>query len=162
MIPPLTIHTTEGRTVRAWDFKQKKNLVIIFLDSDCEPCRDFLRRLSERAQELRQKEALALVVFLQSQPASETDVLPQGIVVGVDFSGRSARAFLGDDALSSYGLARRGVFIADRYGEIFAQWTISGHEFPQIGEIVAWLDQIEISCEECFPPDPPADNRCDE
>jgi hypothetical protein len=28
LIPPLTIQTPDGRTVRAWDFKQKRNLVL--------------------------------------------------------------------------------------------------------------------------------------
>lgn len=155
VIPPLTIHTPEGRTVRAWDFKQKRNLVIVFLDSACEACDDFLRRLSERADELHEKETVALVVFLESPPALVTDILPRGIIAGADFPGFAARAFLGSDALSSDGLGRRGVFITDRYGEIFTQWTISGHEFPSTGEIIGWLDQIEISCEECFPPDQP-------
>ena len=41
LIPPLTLRTPDGRVVRAWDFEQKKNLVIAFLDAECAPCEDF-------------------------------------------------------------------------------------------------------------------------
>ena len=72
LVPPLTIHTPDGRTVRAWDYKQKKNLVIAFLDTDCAPCEEFLRALVASAAALREKEAVALIVFLE-QPARRRD-----------------------------------------------------------------------------------------
>ena len=58
LIPPLTLHAPDGRTLRAWDFKQKKNLVIAFLDADCISCEEFVRRLAARASDLREKEAV--------------------------------------------------------------------------------------------------------
>jgi peroxiredoxin len=146
LIPSLTLHVSDGRTVRAWDFKQKKNLVIAFLDVDCAPCADFLRRLAVRAGDLRAKESVALAAFLQTPVQALTDALPTEIVVGSDVSGRGARAFLGDDALSSRGLARRGVFVTDRYGELATQWIVPGDEFPAVGEIIACLSYLEDLC----------------
>ena len=149
LIPPLTLRTSEGRIVRAEDFKQKKNLAIAFLDVDCALCDEFLGRLAGRAADLSAKQAVALISFLHPPPLWVAGRLPAEIIAGSDMSGRGARAFLGDDAFSSSGFVRSGVFVADRYGELFAQWPIERHEFPPLDEIFSWLDQIEIACEEC-------------
>jgi peroxiredoxin len=146
IIPPLTLHTKDGRTVHAWDFKQKKNLVIVFLDADCEPCDGFLRRLKENASELRAKESVALVVYLETPPRANADGLPPEIIAGSDVPGRGVRAFLGEDAFSSRGLGRRGVFVTDRYGELAAQWIAKDHELPAVGEIFACLSHLESIC----------------
>jgi hypothetical protein len=148
LVPPLTIHTPDGRTVRAWDYKQKKNLVIAFLDTDCGPCEEFLRALVANAAELRDKAAVALIVFLEQPPRRVTDSLPPGIIVGADMPGNSACAFLGEDAFASRGFVRGGVFVTDRYGELFAQWTTERHKFPAIAEILAALDHVEMACDE--------------
>lgn len=146
LIPPLSIHTPDGRTVHAWDYKQKKNLVIAFLDSDCAQCDDFLRWLAGRAADLREREAVALVIYLAPPPSALADFLPKEIIAGCDVPGNGARAFLSDDAFSARGLVRRGVFVADRYGELSAQWPIAAHEFPALAEILSSLDLIEMAC----------------
>jgi hypothetical protein len=152
LVPPLTIHTPDGRTVRAWDYKQKKNLVIAFLDTDCAPCEEFLRTLVANAAALQEKDAVALVVFLEQPARRVTDSLPPGIIVGADMPGNSARAFLGEDAFASRGFVRGGVFVTDRYGELFAQWVIERHKFPAIAEIFAALNYVEMACDECSTP----------
>jgi len=146
IIPPLTLHATDGRTVHAWDFKQKKNLVIVFLDADCELCEGFLRRLKENAADLHTKESVALVVYLETPLRAIADGLPAEIVVGSDVPGRGVCAFLGEEALSSRGLGRRGVFVTDRYGELAAQWIAKDHELPAVGEILACLSHLESIC----------------
>jgi AhpC/TSA family len=157
LIPPLSLHTPGGRVVRAWDFKQKKNLVIAFLDSDCPACETFLDRLSQHASDLRAKDAVALMAYLVSPSDRVTGSLPAEIVAGAEVSGRAARAFLGEDALSSSGLAQRGVVVTDRYGELFAQWSARTHDFPAVGEILGWLDRAEWACDQCGAPAWPAD-----
>ena len=152
LVPPLTIHTPDGRTIRGWDYKQKKNLVIAFFDTDCAPCEEFLRALVDSAAVLREKNAVALVVFLAQPACRLTDSLPPGIIVGADMPGNSARAFLGEDAFASRGFVRGGVFLTDRYGELLAQWTIERHKFPAIAEILAALDHVEMACDECSTP----------
>lgn len=152
LIPPLSIHSPNGRTLRAWDFKQKNSLVIAFLDSGCNSCADFMQRLAAHAPELREKNAVALAAFLDSPPPILYEALPKGILCGADFSGKGARAFLGSDALSTTGLRLRGVFVTDRYGELFSEWILPAHEFPPVGDIFSSLAQIEIACEECTHP----------
>ena len=148
LIPPLSLHTPNGRTIRAWDFKQKKNLVIAFLDADCALCADFLRQLAVRARDLGEKQAIALAVFLAPPPATLTDFLPNEIIAGCDMPGHGARAYLGEDAFSADGLVRPGLFVADRYGELFASWPLTAHKFPVVREIFHSLEQIEMACQE--------------
>jgi peroxiredoxin len=145
LIPALTLHAPDGRTIRACDFKQKKNLVIAFLDTDCISCLEFLQQLAARASDLREKEAVALVVFLEPPSRRISDALPEEVHAGSDMPGRAARAYLGEDAFSSRGLIRRGVFVADRYGELFAEWVIAKHEFPEAEEVLDYFDQIEMA-----------------
>ncbi len=152
LIPPLSIHTPDGRTARAWDYKQKKNLVIAFLDLECAHCTEFLRGLAARVAELHEKEGVALIVFPQQPSNRVTDSLPAEIIVGSDTPGRAAREFLGDDAFSARGFVRGGVFVTDRYGELSAQWPIERHEFPEIDEIMRALDYVQMACDHCAAP----------
>jgi hypothetical protein len=103
----------------------------------------------DSAAALPEKEAVALVVFLEQPPRRLTGLLPPGIILGADMPGNSARAFLGEDAFASRGFVRGGVFVTDRYGELFAQWAVERHKFPAIAEILAALDHVEMACDEC-------------
>jgi len=53
----VTARTAEGRIVRAWDYKQKRNLVIAFLHSDCPRCVEWLAQLAARAAALSERAA---------------------------------------------------------------------------------------------------------
>jgi peroxiredoxin len=156
LIPPLSIHAPDGR-VRAWDYKQKKNLAIAFLDANCAPCEAFLRALTSHADALREREAVALIVFLEQPSRRLTDSLPAEIIVGSDIPGRSARAFLGDDAFAAPGFLRGAVFVTDRYGELSAQWPTERHKFPPLAEILSALDYVQMACDSCSAPSWPAD-----
>ena len=158
LIPPLSIRLPDGRVARAWDFKQKKSLVIAFLDADCAECEEFLRQLAAHSSELRAKDAVALVALLEAPSPRLTQSLPAEILFGCDMSGHAARAFLGDDALGSRGLAQHGIFVTDRYGELFAQWTSRWHDFPTAADILKWIDSAEVACDQCGAPAWPADS----
>lgn len=149
LIPPLTARTPAGQTVRAWDYKQKKNLVIAFLHTACPRCEGFLERVVARAAELAEREALALVVFAEP-PAARSEKLPPQVAVAADVGGRSRHAYLGEDAFGPAGQERVGVFVADRYGELYAQWVVREADgLPGVGELLTWLGQIQVACEEC-------------
>ena len=122
--------------------------MVAFLDADCAECAEYVRRIAAHAADLRETEAVALLVLLEAPARTLTDPLPQEIIAGSDTPGTGVRAFLGEDALSSRGLARRGVFVIDHYGELCERWIVAGHEVPGPGEILSALDQIEITCEE--------------
>lgn len=153
IIPPLTVHALDGRTIRAWDFKQKKNLVILFLHEGCSSCEEYLRQLGAEGATWKSTGAIVLAAFLSSPSRALAESLPDSVIVGVEASGRAANAYLGRDLLAPAGDSRLGVFVADRYGELFAQWEVgTGHNFPSVATIAAQLEQMEMACEECSTP----------
>jgi hypothetical protein len=153
LIPPLTLHATDGRAVRVWDFKQKKNLVIAFLHDECPRCEEFLRQLSANASLWKENEAVVLAAVLAQPSRALTDSLHESVIVGVDPSGRAAIAYLGKEALAPTGLATLGIFQTDRYSELAASWNVtSDHKFPTVADIAASLELTEMSCDACTSP----------
>jgi len=153
LIPPLTLHATNGRIVRAWDFKQKKNLVIAFLHPECPRCEEFLRQLSASALLWKENEAVVLAAVLAQPSRALADSSHESVIVGVDPSGRAAIAYLGKDALAPTGLTHLGIFQTDRYGELAASWIVtSDHNFPNVADIAASLVLTEMSCDACTTP----------
>lgn len=135
-----------------WDYKQKRNRVIAFLRGNSPATRRFVRDLVAQAAEWKEMETVTLIVFPETPPADLLNNLPEEVVAGVDKNGRSARRYLGEDAFGPSGQERQGVFIADRYGEIYARWIIGKDgDFPAIPAMMKSLEQIEIACEECHP-----------
>jgi len=114
LIPPLTLCEAQGTPVHAWDFKQKKNLLIAFLDVGCPLCEQFIRSLIEHVRDLDKREAVALLAFPQEPASSLTESLPPGMIAGVDVGSQGARLFLGNDELSAQELRRRAAFVTDR------------------------------------------------
>ena len=152
LIPPLTLLTPEGETIRAWDFMQKNNLVIGFLDAQCSRCAAFVQAFSAHAGELREKEAKALFVVPDGFSRSRSSALSAEVIVGADIDNQSARRSFGE-VVPSAQRPCRGLFVTDRYGELSSQWiVVRGHEFPVIQDVLGALDLLDIACEECFPP----------
>ena len=157
-IPPLTLRTRAGRNVSAWDFKQQRNRVIAFLRADSQAAWDFAGEVIAHASDWKEKDAVGLIVFptapLKNFPAS----LPAEVITGIDETGKSIARYLGADALGRNGLERQGVFVADRYGELYAKWIIEKDgPMPAISDILKALEQIEVACEECNPTTWPLD-----
>jgi hypothetical protein len=146
LIPPVTAQTADGRTIRAWDYKQKYNLVIAFLHADCKFCGDWLTRIAERAVDISQHESVGLIVYAEPQPLAAAKFAAPFVAV-TDAGGHSQRAFLGRDAFGPAGLNRVGVFVTDRYGELYGQWIAKdSSELPYPTEILSTLWQIQVAC----------------
>jgi hypothetical protein len=146
VIPPLTARTAEGKAVRAWDYKQKRPLVIVFLHAGCSNCESWLGQFAVRAADLADREAVVLVIYAELPPRIN-ETLPPPLISAADTTGRSQRAFLGRQAFGPSGLDRVGVFVTDRYGELFEQWVAKdAGELPIPGEILGILHVIQIIC----------------
>jgi hypothetical protein len=147
LIPGVTGRTAEGKIIRAWDYKQKQNLVIVFLHTNCACCEAWLSQLAARSADLTEREAIILVIYTETLPRA-VEILAPPMIAAADVTGRSQREFLGPDAFGSAGLSRVGVFVTDRYGELYAQWIArrDADELPAPGEILSSLWQIQVAC----------------
>src|ERR1700687_3587075 len=146
LTPPVTARTAEGRIVRAWDYKQKRNLVIAFLHSDCPRCVEWLAQLAARAAALSEREAVVLAVYAEAPPRT-AEMLAAPLIAAADATGHSQRGFLGREAFGPAGLDRVGVFVADRYGELYAQWVAAdAGALPAPSEILSTPWQVQVAC----------------
>lgn len=151
-IPALTLRTFDGGSVSAWDFKQKRNRMIAFLRADSPAAWNFVKQVVAHSADWKEKEAVGLIVFQEVPLTGLPGALPPEIIAGTDATGNSIVRYLGAEALGPGGLQRQGVFVADRYGELYAKWIVEKDDaLPAISEILKALEQIEISCEECQP-----------
>jgi hypothetical protein len=146
LIPPITARTADGAIIRAWDFKQKRNLVIAFLHADCVRCEGWLGQLNARAADLSESEAMSLIIYPETPPRA-AGILTNPIIAAADVTGHSQRAFLGREAFGPAGQDRVGVFVTDRYGELYAQWVaLDADGLPIPAEILSTLWQIQVAC----------------
>jgi peroxiredoxin len=156
LIPLFSLPAVNGAgNISPWDYKQHKNLVLIFFrDPECNACLGLLRELASRYEEYRElnAEILAIVnIDLKHLGRLQRELkLPFPLL-----SDRDAKVF--DSYADGSGVAQPifGVFIADRWGALFSK-TLSSEigELPRNAEIRGWLSFIEIQCPECFPPEP--------
>lgn len=66
-IPIFELSLNKGKTINLWDFKQLKNLLIIFHHgSQCSICRNKLRKIAKVYSELRKLETEVLAVSTES------------------------------------------------------------------------------------------------
>jgi peroxiredoxin len=145
LIPPLTVRTATGGTVRAWDYKQKKSLLIAFLHAECPLCQAFAARVASRSSEFLERDSAALLVSLEPPRWGVAASAP--VVLASDTNGRAAQEFLGADVFGPQGIARVGLFITDRYGELFAQWEARDADgLPPLADAFKWLTHTQLGC----------------
>lgn len=93
---------------------RKKHLVIAFPEASCPMCGAFAQMFASHAADLREQEAMALLVFAGTRPPLLPDFLASEIICGSDIGGCGIRMFLGENTVSESELSRRGVFVIGR------------------------------------------------
>jgi hypothetical protein len=138
LIPPLAARAPDGTPVDAWDYRQKRNLAIVFLHSECVTCAGFLNRLLRRAADFPDRDAVVLVVLpLLPLPGNS---LPVPLVLTADPTGKSRAHYFGKEAANAGGPGPVGVFLADRYAQLSMQWVgAEACQLPSPEEILAGL-----------------------
>ena len=142
--------------VGPWDYKQHRNLVLIFFRTlECLKCKQLLREISEHYGQYQQKEAEVLAV--STDEIDRLHQLAQDLALPFpllsDSDRRVTNLYLKHMEQGGDGVAfEAAIFVADRWGEVFSTKSIEkDHGQPAEAEIRDWLDFIELQCEECFP-----------
>lgn len=139
-----------------WDYKQHRNLVLIFFRSvECRKCRQLLREIAAHYGEYQRMEAEVLAIsadeIARLRQLSQELALPFPVLT--DSDGRVTDLYLKQTELAAETAApEAAVFVADRWGAIFTrEITEEDHDLPAEAEMREWLEFIELQCEECFP-----------
>ena len=143
VIPTFTLPDTAGAPVRRTAYRDKQNLVLAFLpDAADEGTRAYLRALAVDYASLRAETGEVLAILRGAGAAiSEAQrelALPFPLLHDAD--GAVSARFLPPTA-------RAGVFVTDRYGELYFAAPAAGTAtLPPIAEIQAWLEAIDRQC----------------
>ena len=142
--------------VGPWDYKQHRNLVLIFFRTlECLKCKQLLREISGHYGEYQQMEAEVLAIS-----SDEIDCLRQlahdlALPFPILSDGEGAVTDLYLKHIDQRGDSvafKTAIFVADRWGAVFSATSIEkDEELPPEAEIRDWLEFIEVQCEECFP-----------
>ena len=156
LLPDIALPSAEGRQVRLSDYRGRSNLVVILaggLDDG-----NLLRLLDEAAwkhSDFAGEEAEMIVILSKDRAGQTPPVVKAGwpFVILADSERRAHRLF---NALDAAGKPLPAIFIADRYGEICAEYQAGAqHGIPKIDEVLQWLFFINSQCPECGAPEWP-------
>lgn len=156
LLPDVTLPSGGRQNVRLSDYRGRLNLVVILAGGmDDENVTQLLASAARKHSDLLSEEAAVIAIVSKNRAGRTPSVLRADwpLVVLIDRDGHAHQAF---NALDADGTAVPAVFIADRYGEIYAEYHADGqHELPGIDEVLEWLSFINIQCPECGAPEWP-------
>ena len=154
LIRDFQLTSTEGKSILLSEYRGRSNMVLV-LAGESEGVVGFLSVLQEYQAELAGNEARVLVIFAGSeQHASDLkQSLHMTFEVFADKDGHVHRLLGAKDAAGDIFPA---VFITDRFGEVFAAYSVAHDKhLPGLEEVLAWIDLINRQCPECAPPEWP-------
>jgi peroxiredoxin len=150
----LSAANREGQ-VGPWDYKQHRNLVLIFFRSaECQKCKQLLREIAEHYGDYEENEAKVLAISTEEigclRQLAQDLALPFPVLS--DSDGKVMDLYLKHPEEVSEKTVDVAIFVADRWGALFSTKRIEiDYEKPVEAEVREWLEFIELQCEECFP-----------
>src|SRR5688572_4165762 len=141
--------------VNPWDYKQHRNLVLLFFHSaECRKCKQLLREIAEHYGDYKQKEAEVLAISTDEigrlRQLAQDLSLPFPVLS--DSDGKVTDLYLKHPEEIADNTFDVAIFVADRWGAVFSTKMIEiDYDKPVEAEVREWLEFIELQCEECFP-----------
>jgi peroxiredoxin len=151
VVPYLNLPSNKGMNVNLWNFKQRKNLVLIFHHGKaCSHCRNKLKELVEAYKEIKAFEAEILAISFDSledaNDQGEEDKIPFPLLC--DHSGATTERFTFID--KSKNMPFPTFLITDRFGALrYQKIAQEATDLPDTAEILSWLLLIQLECPEC-------------
>ncbi|MEM2911750.1 MAG: redoxin domain-containing protein [Candidatus Bathyarchaeia archaeon] len=151
VVPYLNLPSNNGINVNLWDFKQRKNLVLVFHHGRaCNYCRNKLKQLAKAYKEIQFLEAEVLAISFDNiedlKDQGREDALPFPLLS--DQSGTTSEMFTFID--NSRNTPFPSVFITDRFGALrYQKIAEEATDLPSASEILSVLGLIQIECPEC-------------
>jgi peroxiredoxin len=148
------LQSAEGTPVRLFDFRGRKNLVLIVGD-DAPETSKIIRDVASRYSEIKNYEAEVLLILHgdAAKAAAARRELNLQFVVLADPDGQIHREL---GAIDAQGKDAASVYVTDRFGEVFAAYRNKENQpLPDAAEILKWLEFVEGQCPECEAPEWP-------
>jgi|HigsolmetaAR201D_1030396.scaffolds.fasta_scaffold04284_7 peroxiredoxin len=139
--PSFTLPSGKGTPIRRTAYRAKRNLVLIVVPHSSDASmREYMQAMAEGYTSLQSERAEVLVILGDTEAAASALQAELPFPVLADVDGRVIRQFLPEDA-------RGGVFVTDRYGELYlARAVAEAGELPSVDDVYDWLVAIERQC----------------
>jgi peroxiredoxin len=151
LVPAFTLPSSQGGEVKLWDYKMRKNLVILFYHgSECSSCRERLKTFAVRYEELVKLETEILAISSEGVETNRRLGTELGLPYPLlsDPEGRAIEEYTYWDGGRRAALP--SIFVTDRYGTL--HYTCIADEITRIPdpeEVLSWLEFIQSQCPEC-------------
>jgi peroxiredoxin len=147
-LPLFTLPSSRGVALGPQQYRQRNQLVLIYIDPDTAAARAYLTALAQLYPEFQEMDAevLALVPAPADRPAAGTAGLGLPFPVLADDGSARARLLPADAPPTAVA-----AFVADRFGELVhpaVADTAEALEPPE--EVLAWTRFIGMQCAECL------------
>ncbi len=142
LVPTFMLQSVKGDIISPWQYKEKKNLVMLFFDprssSDLAILAEFKRRYHDIADDNGE------VLAIATGPPEEL----KECVASMDFP-FPLLSDSDDRVREEYGVSGPTIFVADKFGELKMQSAIGDDVDSIINAALSVLDLIELECPEC-------------
>lgn len=137
VVPMFTLPDKHGTDYNFAKQRGRDHVVLIVLRSS-EGIAAYLQSLAQQATDWRSLPARGMVIVQDGDVAGSLGSLPFTILI--DQNQRVADRFLPAEA-------QAGVFVLDRYGELYEQWIRSSvADLPPASDINDWLQAVSAQC----------------
>jgi peroxiredoxin len=156
LIPQFELKDLSGNEVVLWDFKEKNNLLLVFLQGQtCPHCTDFLHSISVNQDEFLEEQTVVLAIVRDNLHVAQgyRDELDAWMPILNDSTGA---------VTDQYSDILPAVFVTDRFQELRAEWVVGPKgSFPAQNEILDVLELMNLECPECGAPVDWKSKTCD-
>jgi peroxiredoxin len=143
LIPDFRLETADGRIISPSDYKERKNLVLLFFNPRDSRDLEVLVELARRYPSL--SDANAEVLGIASGPINEFRMCSEHLKLPYPLLSDVRK-----EAICSYCVEGMMIFVADEYGELRLQSEISEDNLDKVlDEVESTLGLVEIECPEC-------------
>ncbi len=149
-VPVFELPSSLGRDIQSWEYKQRKNIVILFLFLGDHRMREILQSFADNYDQYSSQntEILAIMTGDQKEIDRLKEELNLPFPILSDISGTVTNKYT--QIIDKCPLP--SVFVIDKFGILYYQSILEENEFFKQDKIFEWLDFIEAQCPECTIP----------
>jgi len=152
IVPDFKLESTDGKVISPVDYKERKNLVILFFNPRERCDWEMLAEVRRRYHEITDDNGEVLAIA--SGPMEELRECVSGLMLPFP-----VLSDVHEEATCAYCAVESMVFIADRFGELKMQGTMCGAVDETLDKVMSTLELIELECPECGVPTWPMGER---
>ncbi len=137
VVPLWTLPDKYGEAFNLAKQRGRDHFILLVCAPGADPA-PFLKELAPRMADLRSFSVAGIAVVASEDDAGSLPTLP--FRVFIDANGKVRDRYLSDDAVA-------GLFLLDRYADLYRQWLVQKiADLPDAEEVAGWMEAIGMQC----------------